>query len=447
MPKDCYRFSRFGSCPFGDHCRFQHIADAGESTNNWRTDDANASKTETHPKDARFYQPDGSSVLLVDGVLFKVQATAIFGSRPEVAPESNRKFTPMYIEDVLPRLSNSSDTHPIEVSSITKEQFRTYLLLITGLPYDEEYISLLVDYLTPEKHSQNLFLRYLDIATVAPRFGMSKLENWAVKALHAVFTESANSLRQIPYEWNCNTLLQLRELTRETDLDSSVRAFIQYLIYKIVRDIQRDQGASECSSKITDLIDIYRGFKKSDEDNALLGCVFLNILSLGHRSQVWLKLGRYDKAILYAAQAQLTNLPNEFVPGSLAWVTKPDPELAQQLCTGCQLRLSSLWDKLFGECSEGLGSNVPLKDVLFLVKMPEYRWTLWNEMRQVALSVCNLGPLAPPSSPATPRTSRIDKCSLLPLLNDIDQHIRDLYEQTTSRYRAIAQEFSASALA
>ncbi|CAE6415021.1 unnamed protein product [Rhizoctonia solani] len=369
----------------------------------------------------------------------KVQATAIFGSRPEAVPESSGKFSPTYIEDVAPRLSHSSDTSPIEIRGITKKQFQTYLLLITGLPYNNDYLPLLVDYLTPEKHTQDLFLRYLDIATVAPRLGMAKLEEWAMNALHIVFTESANSFRRVPYDWKYGILLQLRGLTRETNLDLPVQAFIQYLIHKIVHDIRHNQGASGCSSKIADLIEIYQGFKKLDDD-ALLGCVFLNILSLGHRSQVWSDLTRDDKAILYAAQAQLTNLPQEFAPGSLAWVTKPDP-VAQQLCDACQLRLSGVWDKIFRECNEGLGSNIPLKDVLFLAEMPEYRWALWSEMSQVAPTVCTLSPLVPPSSPATSSTSRPITCPIRSLLNDVDQYIQDVYEQAASRYRAIAREF------
>ncbi|KAG8758552.1 hypothetical protein FRC11_003470 [Ceratobasidium sp. 423] len=449
MPKGvCRYFSRPGGCIHGDFCRFQHIFDAGtppekspekdDPTNNQNPPPDDASTTTfTYPRDARYYQPDGSGTFLVEGVLFK--ATAIFGSRPEVAPGSNRKFVPAYIEDILPIISHSGDTSPIEIRGITKKQFQTYLLLITGLPYSDDYLPLLVDYLTPEKHTQDLFLRYLDIATVAPRLGMTKLEAWAMNALHIVFTESANSFRRIPYDWKYSTLVQLRELTRETNLDLPVRAFIQYLIHRIVQDIRHNQGASGCSSKIADLIEIYQGFKKSGDDDALLGCVFLNILSLGHRSQVWSDLTRDDKAILYAAQAQLTSLPEEFVPGSLAWVTKPDPGLAQQLCDACQLRLSGVWDKIFSECNEGLGSNIPLKDVLFLAEMPEYRWTLWNEMSQAAPVVCTLSPLVPPSSPATSNTSRPITCPIRPLLNDVDQHIRDVYEQAASRYRAIAK--------
>ncbi|CAE7126355.1 unnamed protein product [Rhizoctonia solani] len=447
-PGVCRYFSKPNGCFHGDSCRFKHISDTGEppvekvdankdgdkveeSTNN-KDAPPDGDSAGAFPKDARFYQLDGSGVFLVDGVLFKVQATAIFGSRPEVLPESNKKFTPVYLDDILPKLSSSSRKSPIELA-ITKKQFQTYLLLITGLPYDEEYLSLLLDYQTPEKHSPELFLRYLDIATVAPRFGMTKLAEWAMNALGTVFTKSANSFRRTPYGWKYSTLLQLRDLTRGTSLDSSVRAFIQYLIHKITQDIRQNQDSGDYWSKVTDLIEIYRGLKNSDDDSALLGCVFLNILSLGHRSQVWSYLTRDDKAVLYAAQAQLTDLPQEFTPGSLAWVAKPDPGLVQELCTGCRSSLSTIWDKIFSGCNEGLGSNIPLKDVLLLAEMPEYRWTLWSKMNEIASGACS----AVTASSSSSTSARPTICSIIPLVNFVDQHIQDVYEQATSRYREV----------
>ncbi|EUC62553.1 RNA recognition motif 1 in RNA-binding protein 28 (RBM28)-like protein [Rhizoctonia solani AG-3 Rhs1AP] len=202
----------------------------GESTNNQNAPPdftSDSSMTFMHPKDSRYYQPDRSGVFLVDGVLFKVQATAIFGSRPKPAVDSNREFTMMYLEDILPRLSGSSDVHPIELPGITRTQFQTYLLLITGLPYDEEYLSLLMDYLTPDKYNPDLFLRYFDILAVAPRLGMTKLEEWAINALHTIFTKSTHSFCQNHYNWRYDDLLQLRDW-HENDTDSPMRAFIQY---------------------------------------------------------------------------------------------------------------------------------------------------------------------------------------------------------------------------
>ncbi|KAL5638483.1 hypothetical protein ACGC1H_005238 [Rhizoctonia solani] len=396
--------------------------------------------TSAHPKDTWYYQPDGSGVLLVDGVLFKVQATAIFGSRPNSVVHSNRGFTPMYLEDILPRLSGSSDASPIELPGITRTQFQTYLLLITGLPYDEEYLSLLMDYLTPDKYNPELPLRYFDIMAVAPRLGMTKLEEWAINALHTIFTKSTHSFCRIPHNWRYDDFLRLRELARKTTLDSPVRAFIQYLIYKIAQDIRSNQDVGDCSSKITGLVEIYQGLKRSNDDNALLGCVFLNILSLGHRSQVWSSLTRDDKSILYAAQVQLTDLPRVFIPGSLAWLAKPDPEQAQVLCVGCRSSLSVLWNEIFGECNEGIGSTTPLKDVLFLTAMPEYFWTLWSKMNEATLGSCTSAkPLS--SSRATSNTSRTVTCSLRPLLNYVDQHIQSVYEQAASQYWAIVEEF------
>ncbi|CAE6529968.1 unnamed protein product [Rhizoctonia solani] len=392
----------------------------------------------TYPKDTRYYQPDGSGVFLVDGVLFKVQATAIFGSRPKVTVESNKGFTPVYLEDILPRLPDSSIESPIELFGITKKQFRTYLLLITGLPCDEECSSLFMDYLIPEKHSQDLFLRYLDIMVVAPRLGMTRLEEWAMNAFSTIFTDSILSFCENPYYWHYDDLLRLIELTRKTTLGAPARVFGQYLIYRIARDVRHDQSVGGNSPNITSLVEIYQGLKRSHNHNTLLGCVFLNVLSLGHRSRVWASLTRDDKAILYAAQAQLTDLPHEFAPGSFTWLTKPGSEQTRGLCAECQSRLSTIWSETFGECSDRLGSNTPLNDVLILAEMPKYCRALWSRMDET-----DLGSSTALSSPPT-TLDHTATCSIRPLVRHVDQRVENLYEQAASRYWAIVEEFQAN---
>ncbi|CEL56531.1 hypothetical protein RSOLAG1IB_07880 [Rhizoctonia solani AG-1 IB] len=450
----CRYFSSASGCIKGGHCRFQHIRSSAwanhersdEPTNNRGSpprDDssADANSVKTHPRDTRFYQLDGSGVFLVDGVLFKVQATAIFGPRSTV--KSNRGSTPLYIEDIFPRLSGSSDTNPTELSGITKEQFRNYLLPITSLPYDEEYSKLLVDYLTPENHNQDLCVKYLDIAAVSQRLGMTKLEEWATNALCAIFTQSAGSFRRIAYEWEWATLLRLREWSRETFLDLPVQAFIQYLVLCITQDIRNSQGGGSLF-RSADLVQIYQGFKNSESNEALFGCAFLNILSLGHRSQVWSDLTRDDRAIFYAAQAQLIDLPCELTPGTLAWVASPKPALLQQLCNGCQKIVSDVWAKTFEECFEGIGSDRPLKDVRLLAEMPIYRPELWKRMSRKAFTDCSQA-AANPSRFQLPSTAPVmlrpatTTCPFGPLLNDVDQHIKDIYVQIAVRYQAISR--------
>ncbi|CUA75569.1 Polyadenylate-binding protein, cytoplasmic and nuclear [Rhizoctonia solani] len=428
---------------------------ADETRNNQNTPPGDVSDDSilfTYPKDTRYYQPDGSGVFLVDGVLFKlfgayrvefpyivkVQATAIFGSRPKVTVESNKGFTPVYLEDILPRLPNSSIEYPIELFGITKKQFRTYLLLITGLPCDEECSSLFMDYLIPEKHSQHLFLRYLDIMVVAPRLGMTRLEEWATNAFGTIFTDSILSFCENPYDWHYDDLLRLIELTRKTTRDTSARVFAQYLIYRIARDARHDQSADGNSSNITSLVEIYQGFKRSHNHNTLLGCVFLNVLSLGHRSRVWASLTRDDKAILYVAQAQLTDLPHEFAPGSFAWLTKPSSEQTRGLCAECESRLSTIWSETFGECSDRLGSNTPLKDVLILAEMPKYCRALWSRMDET-----DPGSSTALSSPPT-TLDHTATCSIRLLVRHVDQRIQNLYEQAASRYWVIVEEFQAN---
>ncbi|KDN42340.1 hypothetical protein RSAG8_06831, partial [Rhizoctonia solani AG-8 WAC10335] len=192
-----------------------------------------------YPKDPKYYYLDGSGVFLVDKILFKVQATLIFGPRPMPFIRQAGPLIPMYIEDIIPMLPSSNDHNPIEISGITATQFQDYLLILLGRPYDGEYSKLITSYKdsTVLKPSKDICIRYLDIATLARRFGILQLEEWAIDTLHAIFTGSAGRFASMASEsWDSDTVLRPRAFTKATNTNLSALVFIQYLISLSSRD-------------------------------------------------------------------------------------------------------------------------------------------------------------------------------------------------------------------
>ncbi|CAE7070199.1 unnamed protein product [Rhizoctonia solani] len=411
----------------------------------------------TYPRDSKYYYSDGSGQFLVDGVLFKVghgepwcnlltflswtspnptyvvvwiykvQFTLVFGPRPASPTNQTGGHGPMYIEDILSMLSNSSD-YSIEIHGVTAAQFRDYLLILLGRPYDDQYINLITAYLEPTKHTKHLCVRYLDIATLARRFGMVKLEYWAIGALHAIFTRSAETLAAIALEeWDSGTVLRLRALTRNTKVDLSALAMIQHIISLGSSDetIRRTLG-----DRINDLpcVGLYHNLKTSDADPVLFGCAFLNVLSLGHGSPVWARcLTRDDRALLYAAQAQLVDTPRALeLDLPVGWSSELGLATA---CDICKKKYVAGWNQCFGQSYNALGSGLPLKDVSLLARLPIHRHTLWGLTKPGAGLASLLSGTCENKPP----------CSVA-LLDSVDTHIRQVFTKASAKYKKIAEE-------
>ncbi|CAE6388932.1 unnamed protein product [Rhizoctonia solani] len=324
----------------------------------------------------------------------------------------------MNIEDVMPMLSNSNDNNPIEIHGITAMQFRDYLLILLGRPYDKEYSKLISYHNYFITHSKDICVRYLDIATLARRFRMVELEQWTIDALRTSFTGPTTTLAKIASEnWDCDTVLKLRAFTKATKIELPVLTFIQYL----VSVGSKDEAIAASGDHIDDIpcVGLYRNFKESDIEPVLFGCAFLNILSLGHRSPVWAGcLTRNDRAILYAAQAQLVNA-SEGLGLDLGWLSAPRSATPGQLCDKCSTRLLEKWNRSFGQCSKDLGSGYPLKDVSLLAQLPTYRHIIssgWG-------SACKQNSRCVPT-----------------LLGSVDTHIQQVFTKATSHYKKVVEE-------
>lgn len=413
----------------------------------------NANVRSTYMRDPQYYYEDGSAVFVVDGILFKLQASLVLGSRStsQTLRTSSRRYS-TGVGSLSREFASSTDDNPIPVLNATASQFRNFLFAVLGLPSDPTYLALLTDAQHKKKHSQDLLVRYLDISRVARGFRMSKLEEWAQSQLCLVL-ESMYDLALD--EWDKETLLRLDSYAQSTSkphIISSVTTFIQYF----VSISANNQAASQqpIPSNLDTCLQLYRDPNLPKDNPAIFGCVFASILSLGHYSTVWTSLmSNKDRAVLYAAQVQFTSVSEELK--NVGWLQSGVYSLSSidEVCSQCQAQLGYLWSETFGKCG-GLKSNVALEDVTSLARLPQYRRALvsrWN-----APVVCF--PVMPKPSAGSAFCTRNGRCNFEetpftmfkiiqslfggkpcsklkhPLL-EIDRRIRLVYEELAWRHK------------
>ncbi|CAE7074630.1 unnamed protein product [Rhizoctonia solani] len=434
----CRFFSKPEGCRFGDKCRFKHVSENGPSSpqpsvtymnNHWQNPPPDYSATQNekpkYPRDDKYYCPDDMGIFLVDGTLFKVHASQVFGPRPASVPEPIKGISPTYIEDILPKVPSSSDNDPIPLPQVTAEQFGHYLRAITCRPGDADYSTFATGH-SEYRGCTRFYALYADIATLARLFGMTKIEEWAMGILRFIFAEPRETLTEFALlSWSADHLLHLRTLARNTALDRPAMRFIQYFISVNLND------TSPLSPNARACVDLYNTIKGSPAgvDTALFGCIFLKLLSLGHRSRVWSQcMSNKDRAILYAAQVQLVSASREL--RSIGWLKPKFPSTVREepeLCSSCTKKSVSIWQKGFGQLGQGLGSNLPFEDITILSQVAKVHFEFHREWRDGLKYCCGYA-----------RRCFLYSPSGLP--GYLDENIRKLFEEVASRYQELAGE-------
>ncbi|KAF8601518.1 hypothetical protein BDV93DRAFT_558355 [Ceratobasidium sp. AG-I] len=129
----------------------------------------------------QYYFPDGSLVLQVGGVLFKVQASLL--------AQESKVFRDMSILAAAQHAPNIHDEHgdsngegccdgnPIIISGVSPFAFKNFIFMFYGRPTDPEFLAMMTDSTTTtENHSTIYFNQYLDIADLSHRFAAPRLE-------------------------------------------------------------------------------------------------------------------------------------------------------------------------------------------------------------------------------------------------------------------------------
>ncbi|KAG8740866.1 hypothetical protein FRC10_003821 [Ceratobasidium sp. 414] len=316
----------------------------------------------------------------------------------------------------------TSDTNPIEIRNIKAPQFRNLLFALLGTPDDVEYLSLLTDANRVHYHTQDTFLRYLDINLLAVYFGMKGLELWAHSQLELVLQSTT---RLAKYAWGKDTLLQAiscaNNMPKGThDIARTMLAFV-CLTLSFSADpslASRDHPASNLDASVR----LYKDASLPTALPKLFGCIFTLILSLGYQSTVWKEqLTRDERAALYVAQAHFTRL-NRHPELSLEWLSSPQTTIASgEVCHLCKQHFNALWGTSFGQCGE-LNSVVPLEDISEIARLPQYRQKFADAVQ------------------SSPWVCELHYAAGKKFLNAIDTRLGESYVKFTSEYKRIVSE-------
>ncbi|KAF8601017.1 hypothetical protein BDV93DRAFT_254282 [Ceratobasidium sp. AG-I] len=174
-----------------------------ESSNN----NQGLAATQNYIRDAKYYYHDGSRVFLVEGVLFKFQASIIVPDEDERSYEFESIMKPLQ-DPLSPPAANgegSSDTNPIVIPGVEAEQFRDLLLVLLGRPDDWVYMSFLRGKQYGSNDSRDMLVRFADLSNLASRFKMIGLTFWGLNQISSFL----GSLDLANYAWDKNILCKM----------------------------------------------------------------------------------------------------------------------------------------------------------------------------------------------------------------------------------------------
>lgn len=214
------------------------------------------------------------------------------------------------------------------------------------------------------RHSQELFIRYLDIGTLAKSLKKENLLKWAESQLRPLLhTTSWRS----EAKWDKELLLQTAAFGHSSDMQFSAEV-LAFLLIILTPTTKPPLYLETC-------ISLFKDPRLSKDCPALSGWIFSFILAYGHRSTVWKeKLTREERLVLYAAQVELTKL-SERPDLNTTWLINPrDPldGLVNISCAECRSHCEFVWRSSFGQVGK-LDSAIPLEDIRNLMSLSQCR--------------------------------------------------------------------------
>jgi hypothetical protein len=286
-------------------------------------------------------------------------------------------------------------------------------------PNDPEYLRLLASAKDEHNHTQDAFIFYLDVGNLALRFGIGRLESWARLQLSLVL-RSADRLADS--KWDKDTLLQVVSYGNEAPGDDTPNfpygmiSFV-YLVLSISTGNPLVPG-EHFGLNLDTCVRLFMDPSLPESLPDLFGYLFAIILSLDHQSSVWkTDLTRNHRAILYAAQVQLTRL-DQHAQLTLDWLVSPQKAATSRICGPCGRRFKPLWGASFGKLG-ALGSAVPSEDIATIILLPQCR-QMFAKAVQSEVEVCK---------------SRCGEKTLY----SVDQHIHYMFSELESEYQRLVE--------
>ncbi|KAG8736186.1 hypothetical protein FRC10_009582 [Ceratobasidium sp. 414] len=339
-----------------------------------------------YTRDPKYYFNDGSAVFLVEGVLFKFQASLLASkstSKITFKTALSATVTLLDLSDTSEGRPGTTDEIPVEIPGCNVWTFR---LLLLAFPGDPSHMHLLMAAQDSNNHDRDLALHYIHLGITAARFDLIELAQWAWLQVRLVLN-SATKLATA--KWGAGhmlaTLVHYKAIPEpQTDVEYELVAFFRLVLsMSLSGRLIALQG--EPVSNLDTCVKLYKGHSEWDQSasRTVLGFTFIAILSLGHNSSVWKELSRDERSVFYAAQVHLVSLGN--APNLvLAWINTPTrSSILNATCVRCFGRFPHAWSTSFGLLGT-LGSATPLQDVSKLAHLPQCRQLFAETIRSDA---------------------------------------------------------------
>ncbi|CAE7149223.1 unnamed protein product [Rhizoctonia solani] len=306
----------------------------------------------TYSMDPDYYFEDGSVILLVQDVLFKVHAS-LLKAQSQVFQDM---FT-MPAGDATIRIEGSSNQYPIVIPQVEPSQFRKLMQMIYS-PASSAFHSSLYptsnDDSSLETKAWSAFTFYLDVATLCHRFGMVEMENWTKKKLQTLILSSKWALASSAKS-NPRLLLSAIEYARMTQ-DNELIAHIQQFTYYYI-------CAPGLDLEYEDLMTLFRTPGLRENHPSVLGCIFSVFLGGHHTDWEDELFTRFDRMALFAGQVRLSPVPKSLKKGIRVPLFEKPPSLERfrkmvklTMCDssppcshGCDQTIMNIWLDAFDD--------------------------------------------------------------------------------------------------
>ncbi|KAG8794841.1 hypothetical protein FRC12_020920 [Ceratobasidium sp. 428] len=339
-------------------------------------------------RDSEYYYEDGSVILLVEDVLFKVH-----GSLLKAQSEVFRDMLTSPSGGSDAKLEGLTDDRPIEVPEITAREFRYLLMVFYSLdPSPSHKLFLGARGIKEPARARESFDILSNVARLADKFCMADIEKWAVGQLKSLLETSttrvatgAKAELENEHPLIFHLALQYAIARSDTSLIYSTRILNQYY-YTLPPHVS------------TANLFYFLG-KFQEEDPSLFGFLFITILNLGQEGWQQECFTKDERIIFFAAHYRLTPLPESLGKDlKLPLLVKPSytkagylKEFGDENCAGnCQQRLSTAWKASFNSnYYHDVTSSESMKPTTQLGRLPILRFEFANAIR--ANSACKNG--------------------------------------------------------
>ncbi|CAE6391715.1 unnamed protein product [Rhizoctonia solani] len=256
---------------------------------------------ERAPKDPDYYFEDGSVVLLVQDVLFKIHVS-LLKAQSQVFQDM---FT-MPVGNAANSIEGTSDQHPIVIPQVKPSQFRNLLRMIYSPASSAFHASLETRSdgdSTLERSAWSIFTFYLDVATLCHRFGMAEMEEWAQKMLQAHISLCTEGIAR-EASVDSGSLLDAIQYSKTTQNHQLTRD-IQHLVYYYICDPELDLESRA-------LVNLFRTPGLRENHPSIFGCIFSTFLAEEHTVWEHKSFTKLDRMALFSGQVRLAPIPEPF---------------------------------------------------------------------------------------------------------------------------------------